>query len=429
MARVFIGFTVAALEKLPNSDKGIAIYKDRNSPFLSLYVTTKGVKTFFVRKRVLGRDERLVLGRFPVMTIEQARKKALLYCSTVADRKDPKAEQRNQDRKNLTFGNHFQEYFERYSKVNKKTWKDDKRDIDKYLSHWFRRRLADITKPEIQRLHEQIGRNNGRYQANRILQRIRAIYNKAIEWGWSGSNPTAGIKKFKEQSRDRFIRPHEMPYFIQALTDEHDDNVHDYFKLLLYTGTRKTNMLTMQWKDILWHESEWHIEETKNGDPLAIPLVPEAMTLLKDRYENSESAWVFSSCRDRNIHMKCPRAAWKHIIARATLYAWADCDKVGSWVKSKQNNGQTEIIQVTELQRQAQHEKIILPPCMTDIRIHDIRRTFGSYQAITGASLTIIGKSLGHRSSQSTQVYARLHLDPVRASIEKATSAMFDPVM
>lgn len=61
---------------------------------------------------------------------------------------------------------------------------------------------------------------------------------------------------------------------------------------------------------------------------------------------------------------------------------------------------------------------------MLDLPIHDIRRTFGSYQAITGASLQVIGKSLGHKSTAATQIYARLNLEPVRASVERATSVM-----
>ncbi|NHX27617.1 tyrosine-type recombinase/integrase, partial [Escherichia coli] len=60
-----------------------------------------------------------------------------------------------------------------------------------------------------------------------------------------------------------------------------------------------------------------------------------------------------------------------------------------------------------------------------DIRIHDLRRTLGSYQAATGANGYIIGKSLGHKSQQSTAIYARLNLDPVRESVNKATDAMF----
>jgi integrase len=59
-----------------------------------------------------------------------------------------------------------------------------------------------------------------------------------------------------------------------------------------------------------------------------------------------------------------------------------------------------------------------------DLRIHDLRRSLGSWQARTGASLTIIGKSLHHKSHQSTAVYARLDLDPVRESMERATSAI-----
>jgi integrase len=61
---------------------------------------------------------------------------------------------------------------------------------------------------------------------------------------------------------------------------------------------------------------------------------------------------------------------------------------------------------------------------MTDLRIHDLRRTLGSWQAKTGASLAIIGKSLNHKSHQATAIYARLDLDPVRQSVNTATQAM-----
>jgi len=59
-----------------------------------------------------------------------------------------------------------------------------------------------------------------------------------------------------------------------------------------------------------------------------------------------------------------------------------------------------------------------------DLHIHDLRRTLGSWQAAQGSSLLVIGKSLGHKSTAATQIYARLNLDPVRASVEAATRAM-----
>ena len=59
-----------------------------------------------------------------------------------------------------------------------------------------------------------------------------------------------------------------------------------------------------------------------------------------------------------------------------------------------------------------------------DLRLHDLRRTLGSWQAKTGASLAIIGKSLNHKNQNTTAIYARLDLDPVRDSVNTATSAM-----
>jgi len=61
-----------------------------------------------------------------------------------------------------------------------------------------------------------------------------------------------------------------------------------------------------------------------------------------------------------------------------------------------------------------------------DLRIHDLRRTLGSWQARTGASLPIIGKSLNHKTHQATAIYARLDLDPVRQSVNTATAAMME---
>lgn len=74
----------------------------------------------------------------------------------------------------------------------------------------------------------------------------------------------------------------------------------------------------------------------------------------------------------------------------------------------------------------AEKKGIKLPNGILDVRLHDLRRTLGSWQAATGATTAIIGKSLGHKSLQSTMIYERLNLDPVRASVERATGAMLE---
>ena len=71
-----INFTKALIEKLEPPFKGFKTYKDTKETGLSLYITSKGAKTFFVRKRVDGKDERIILGKFPDLSIENARKRA-----------------------------------------------------------------------------------------------------------------------------------------------------------------------------------------------------------------------------------------------------------------------------------------------------------------------------------------------------------------
>lgn len=68
--------------------------------------------------------------------------------------------------------------------------------------------------------------------------------------------------------------------------------------------------------------------------------------------------------------------------------------------------------------------RILKDANLEDIRLHDLRRTLGSYQAIDGSGLLIIGKSLGHKSTKATEVYSKLHIDPVRKSIQNAVDIM-----
>jgi len=424
-----IPFTVPTLNSLKAPLKGTIVYKDTKADFLSLYITSTGIKTFFVRKRIKGRDQRLVIGRYPIFSIEQARRKALIFCGTIADRKDPLEEARKEKQNKKTFGQHCNEYMERYSKLHKKSWKYDEYEINQYLSDWFPKRLSDIKKSDVESKHEKIGRENGKTHANTIVRRISALFNKAIEWGWEGINPAKGVKKFKERSRDRFIMPNELPYFLEALREEQNEDLRDYITLLLMTGARKTNAKMMRWEEISVELKQWRIPDPKNGEPYIIPLTHDAMKIIERRRVNiNNSPWVFPQKSNPQKHIIDPKKAYKRIVAVATLKSWNTHAPTAEFINKhryKLRSYYAEYTTVEKLMGLAEKENYCLPPVFVDLRIHDIRRTFGSYQALAGASLPIIGKSLGHKSLKSTQIYARLNLDPVRASIEKATEAMF----
>lgn len=379
MASHHLNFTKAALLKAPAAAKGKKdYYYDEREKGLVMAVTGTGTKTFYLYKRIEGRPERLLLGRFPDMTVEQARRRAIAAKGEIATGTNPQKERRA-IRDEMTFGALFADYMEKYSKVHKRSWRYDEREVNKYLSSWFKRKISSFDRAEVERLHAKVGKENGIYQANRLLERIRSIFNKAIEWGWQGQNPAVGIRKFKEQSRDRFLQPDELPRFFEALAKECNETARDFFLISLLTGARKSNTLAMKWKDINFQTATWRIEQTKNGDAQTIHLPLQAMEILEARKLVSNGPWVFEGT-GKSGHLADPKKAWQRILCEAGI---------------------------------------------ENLRIHDLRRTLGSYQAATGANGYIIGKSLGHRSQQSTAIYARLNLDPVRESVNKATDVMF----
>ena len=372
-------FTKRFLEaiEIPDSGKRLYLY-DTKVRGLELMVTGQGAKSFKVYRRIKDKPVRVTLGKFPEMTIEQARKEAQRTINTMNTGINPNEEKRKL-RAELKLEELFSLFMEKYSKHHKKTWKTDEKDIPRFLGHWFKRKISSITKQEIIALHESIRQENGLYQANRLLARIHILYNKAIEWGWEGLNPAQGIKKFKEKSRGRFLHPDELPFFFESLDAETNDTIRDYIYVSLFTGARRSNVLAMRWENINFDRREWLVPETKNGEPLRIHLINHVIKILKRRQKYyGKSEWVFAGT-GQSGHLVEPKTGWKRILKRADI---------------------------------------------KDLRLHDLRRTLGSWQAATGANSYMIGQTLGHKNPQSTAVYARLNIDSVRDSVEKATQAM-----
>lgn len=379
-----INFTKKTIEELPAPNRNTRLYfHDTKQPGLSIYVTKSGARTFFVRNKANGADDRIVLGRYPDLSIENARKMASKVRGDIANGKDPQEHKRT-IRNEMTFGELFETYMERYSKRHKRSWKYDEREVNKFLSHWFRRKLTRIKQDDVYKEFHRIADNHGIYQANRMLERIRAMFNKGIEWGWEGRNPAVGIKKFREKSRDRFLLPEEVSRFFDALAQEENVTARDFILMALLTGARKGNVLAMQWKDISLQNEIWRIPDTKNGEPHNVPLSPQAMEILQKRKQIQElsdiiTPYVFPG-EGKEGHFADPKKPWQRLREKSELH---------------------------------------------DLRLHDLRRTLGSWQALQGTSTAIIGKSLGHKSMQSTAVYERLTLEPVRNSVQNATEALF----
>jgi len=434
MAVSRINFTKQSLEKLtpPPKDGGQVYdtYYDLKTKGLVLLVSYGGSKTFYLYRKINGRPERIKLGGFPDLSVEMARNKAAQHNGQIASGRNPQDDKRSL-RMEMTLEELFDIYMERYSKKHKRSWKYDEREIPKFLKHWFKRKISGISRADVQALHAKIGAENGMYQANRLLERLRGMYNRAIEWGWEGTNPALGIKKFREITRDRFLQPNEFPYFMQSLMAETNRTLHDYIMVSLFTGARRSNVLAMRWEQLDLERAQWRVPDTKNGEPVVIALVPEAAEILQQRRRLTNGPWVFPNTDSASGHFEDPKRGWRRILRRGELYQLLhllreQCKWNDPQIELMKAQGEADLeSKLAELHKKAESLKIDTSEFgFPSLRLHDLRRTLGSWQAITGASLQVIGKSLGHKSQQSTAIYARLHLDPVRESIEKATTAM-----
>ena len=269
------------------------------------------------------------------------------------------------------------------------SWNIDRQRYDKHISPRFgSMRVDDITSKQIENWFLSFPKKSGlsTTSANRLLVIIRTVYNQELR---QYPNPCEGISLNREESRERFLRPAELPALFDALASEETPGyLRDFVFLGLYTGARRANLLGMRWADIDFDLGTWTIPagDSKNRTSMTLPLIPAAMEILERRWQDNQqnvrsSIFVFPavSSLGKTGHMNDIRDSWGALLQRAGV---------------------------------------------TDFRLHDLRRSLGSWQTITGASTAVVGKSLGHKSTQATQVYARMHLDPIRQSVQKAVDAM-----
>ena len=215
-----INFTKAQILSLPLPVKNkIDYYYDSQVKGLGIMIFNSGTRTFFLYKRVNGRPDKIKIGRFPEITVEQARRSAYAMINDITLGVNPKEEKSIQNN-GQQFKDLINNYLERHAKLHKKTWENDVYMFNRYIASITNKKVRDISKAMVMDLHASISQKHGLYPANRVLSLLHTVYNKAIEWGYNGINPCNGIKKFKEKSRERFLQNDEMAKFFQALNEE-----------------------------------------------------------------------------------------------------------------------------------------------------------------------------------------------------------------
>jgi len=357
---------------------GQTFIRDGERTGVALRITANGAKSFVWEGRVLGRPRRITIGSYPAFTVIAARREALKIQAAVAQGRDP-SEERQAQRREPTFGDLAKLFIERHAKQHKRSWKRDEQMLACHLSKWNNRRVSDISRDAVIRLHQSIGEDSGHYAANRALALLRTMLNLATDWGLlHGPNPARRVKMFREEKRDRFLSPEELKRVNEALLQEPNPYWRAFFPLGLLLGARRSELLSAKWADVDFDQRTWRIPETKAGRPHLLPLSDSALAILESLPSRGQTEWVFPG-DGVSRHLVEPKKAWQRIRARAEV---------------------------------------------PDVRIHDLRRTLGSWLAAQGNSLPLIGKALNHTSVATTAIYARLNIETVREALDRNASLM-----
>lgn len=275
-----------------------------------------------------------------------------------------------------TFGDLFNLYYEKHAKLRTRRPENARYFWSGYGYHWKDTPLNAINRFMLQDWVDELGARS-RSAANRAINMMAAIFNWGIRRGHAQvENPCVGVERFPAESRERFLLPSEFIRFRKSLEQE-SDAVRDFFWLCLLTGARRGNVQSMRWSELDVTLGIWRIpgQKHKNGTSHHVALTPSALALLQRRKQQSNGCEFVFPGKGRRGHLVEPKRAWRRVLNRAGI---------------------------------------------EDLRMHDLRRTLGSYMAIQGESSYVIGKALGHKDPRSTAAYARLDLEPVRRALAKA---------
>jgi integrase len=351
---------------------------------------------YVFKYRLEGRQRFVTIGRHgSPWTPQTARGQAVQYWAGLVDRaqREPPTG-RDASQSDPTFAEFAQTYLSQYASQHKKprTLVEDRRNLDLHiLPSLGRLKLREITPADIARFHA--AQHARPVNANRCLSLVSHIFAIAEKRGLreTGANPCRGLDRYPERRRERFLGPDEMRCLGSALTaaasgdladtrvmaealarsTREDWRVTACIRLLILTGARLGEILSLQWAWINWDRGYARLPDSKTG-PKTLPLPKAALALLQDlrtnpRHDKADSKFVLPG-KTKDRHFSGIQQPWQRIRAAADL---------------------------------------------KDLRLHDLRHCYASAAVANGESLFLVGAILGHRSASTTQRYAHLAIDPI----------------
>ena len=335
-----------------------------------------------MQSRGPGGSKRITLGRHGELTVEQARKQAVAVIDRIKRGENPVAAPPEPA---FTVADLAQRYLEAHVAVNCNAHTQGiyRGSLDNHiLPALGAMPVASVGPPEAAALH--YGLRDTPRAANRALMVLSKMFSLAGDWGLApaGGNPCRFVRKYKEGMRERFLTPDEYRRLGRVLCSLDAGGplparAAAALRLLMLTGCRLNEILTLRWDDVDRKARELRLRDTKTGARM-VPLTPTAAAVLAGVVRVPRSPWVFAGVTpDR--HLSQLSTYWRHARGRCGL---------------------------------------------EDVRIHDLRHSFASRALALGESLNIIGRLLGHTDVASTARYAHLVRDAEKVAAAKVGNSI-----
>ncbi len=367
------------------------VFWDSEQPGFGVRVYPTGAKHYVVQTRARGSAKRLTVGRHGVITPEEARRRAALIIARIKAGEDPLPEplaaKRGDEPTVAELAERYlREYAQEHCKPNTVT--AYRRRTKKHIVPALGKRpLSRVRREDVRDLHYAMRATP--VMANRTLDLLSRMFNMAESWGLlpEGSNPCRGQTKYREQPRERFLTGAEFRRLGHALDRAESGGAISAhaaaaIRLLMLTGCRKNEILTLRWKDVSLEAMELNLADTKTG-ARTVPLSPEAARVLAGLPRAEGNPWVIQG-RKKGERLCYIDRQWCHVRERAEL---------------------------------------------GDVRLHDCRHSFASRALALGESLPAIGKLLGHAHVETTARYAHLARDSMHEAAARVADSIAEDIL